>query len=172
MRLKRIRNRKIVYRWIAIIVLLMVCLSCSRELSLTPPAGVKILTFEQNVYAKNRAIYQTNADGEFKVSETTHTWWGGIVTPEVSHRLHANLMANIPEIYFIVTFPKSGKKTYCASNKDKNIAGCAISAVELKENEFLIEVFAPKGLSKDKKLMYRLFVGIEGPKQINFFTLK
>lgn len=159
-------------QWRIVIVGCIVCLSCSRELPLAPPAGAKILIFEQNTHAKTRAIYQTNADGEFKGGETVHTWWGGIVTREVSHRLHATLMANVPDVYFVIAFPKSGRKSYCVAGKDKNIPGCAIPAEELKENEFLIEVFAPKGLAKETTITYRFFMGIEGQKEIKFYKEK
>lgn len=154
------------------ILFLFLCatlLSCSRELSLTPPAGAQVLAFEKNVHAKNRAIYQTNADGEFRNGESTHVFWGGIVTPEVSHRLHANLMSNIPEIYFVLSFPKTGKKVYCTAGKGKESLGCNIPSQEMKENEFIIEVFGPKCLKIEKNPEYRLFVGLEGAKEIKFY---
>jgi len=146
--------------------------ACKRELQLTPPPGAKIISFMQNTHIKNRAIYQGQAEAVFKSGETSHTYWGGITTPEPSHRLHARLLGNMQDIYFTLTFTKSGKKVFSTAMKEKEIMGCAIPTQELKENEFIIEVIAPQGLKLAKEAEYRVFVGIEGDKPLKFYKAK
>ncbi len=162
------KNLAIVSCTIAIIFVI----GCKRELQLTPPAGAKILSFSQNTHVKNRAIYQGQAEAVFKSSETSHTYWGGITTPGPSHRLHARLLGNVRDIYFTLTFTKSGKKVFSTAMKEKEIMGCAIPTQELKENEFIIEVVAPQGLKLAKDAEYRLFIGIEGDKPLKFYEAK
>jgi hypothetical protein len=144
--------------------------SCKRELQLTPPAGARIISFTQNTHVKNRAIYQGQGEAAFKAGETSHVFWGGVTTPGPSHRLHARLLGNTQDIYFTLTFTKSGKKVFSTAMKEKEIMGCAIPTQELKENEFTIEVMAPQGLKLAKEPEYRVFVGIEGDKPLKFYS--
>lgn len=144
--------------------------SCKRELQLTPPAGARVISFTQNTHVKNRAIYQGQGEAAFKAGETSHVFWGGVPTPGPSHRLHARLLGNTQDIYFTLTFVKSGKKVFSTAMKEKEIMGCAVPAQELRENEFIIEVMAPQGLKLAREPEYRVFVGIEGDKPLKFYS--
>jgi len=150
-------------------VLLLTLSTCKRDLHLTPPAGAQILTFTENTHVKNRFIYQGQAEGVFKSGDASRVYWGGVNTPEPSHRLHARLLGNVQDIYFTLTFPKSGKKIFSTPNREKEIMGCSVPAQDLKENEFIIEVTAPRGLKLDRDPEYRIFVGIEGDKALKFY---
>ncbi len=144
--------------------------SCKKEVTLTPPAGARVLEFKQNIHIKTRAIYQGQADGVFKSGDTSHTYWMGITGDMPSHRLHARLLGNIGEISFTLLFPRSNVKIVCKAGKESEIPGCTVPTQELKEREVLIDVFAPRGLKLEKDPEYRLFIGIEGDKPIKFYS--
>jgi hypothetical protein len=144
--------------------------TCKREVTLTPPPGARVLEFTQNTHVKTRAIYQGQADGNFKSGDTSHTYWVGITGEMPSHRLHARLLGNLGEISFTLRFPHSNVKIVCTAGAETEITGCTIPAQALKEREALIEVFAPRGLKLEKDPEYRLFIGIEGDKPLKFYS--
>jgi hypothetical protein len=152
-----------------ITVFFIAFMSCKKDKIHTPPSDAEIISFTQNTNLKNRVIYQAESLHTFNPGESLHRYWVGI-NKKPSHRLHARLLSDSKDILFTIFYPGQNKKVYSKPMDSKDFIGCEIPEQSLTEDEFIIEVFAPKGVVNKKNPVYRLFVGIRGIAPLEFYS--
>ncbi len=150
---------------------LLISLCCGREKLHTPPADAEIISFAENKNVQQQVIYQSDYVRTFARGESLHRYWAGI-NRKPSHRLHLRLLSSSSDILFTVFFPSQNRKVFSKIMDSKEITGCEIPEQVLTDDEFIVEVFAPKGEVFKKDPEYRLFIGIQGYQPLKFYQHK
>lgn len=156
---------------VLLVSIIAVSISCGRGDVHNPPEGAEIISFAENKYLKDQVIYQSDSVHIFKPGESLHRYWAGI-SKKPSHRLNVRLLSNSDDIMFTVLFPELNKKVYSKIMQSKDISGCEIPEQLLNEDEFIIEVLAPRGVVSKTQPEYRLFIGIQGYVPLEFYQRK
>lgn len=141
---------------------------CGSEKVHTPPPEAEIISFTENKNVQQQVIYQSDYVRKFARGESLHRYWAGI-NRKPSHRLHVRLLSSSGDILFTVFFPSQNRKVFSKKIDSRDFTGCEVPEQILTGDEFIIEVFAPRGEVFKTEPEYRLFIGIQGYVPLKFY---